>query len=98
MQSQTNTDIAQALKVLESNIEKKIDATVRAVVPKVVAECMTPIKDDVSLKVNENVTVLWNQTLFGDDDYPTLQEAAKNPNVKPKRDSKIPPGPSCDCR
>ena len=92
-ESQTNTDIIQVLKELESNIEKKIYATVRAVVPKVVAECMSPIKDDVSLKVNENVTMLWNQTLFGDDDYPTLQEAAKNPNVKPKRDNKIPQGP-----
>ena len=37
--------------------------------------------------------MLWNQTLFGEDDYPTLQDAAKDKNVKLKRANKIPQGP-----
>ena len=85
---QTSTDIVQTLKELESNIAKKYDATMRVVVPKGVAEVISPIKDDVSHKVNEKVTMLWNQTLFGDNDYPTLQEAAKDINVKPKQENK----------
>ena len=90
---ETQGDLVKAIKELEQNLEQKIDATVRAVVPKVVSECLGPIKDDVSHKVNENVTMLWNQTLFGEDEYPTLQEAAKDTNVKPKRENKIPQGP-----
>ena len=90
---ETQGDLVKALRNLELNLEKKIDETVRAVVPKIVTECLSPIKDDVSHKVNENVTMLWNQTLFGKDDYPTLQDAAKDKNVKPKRENKIPQGP-----
>ena len=67
---ETQGDLVKAIKELEQNLEKKNDATVRAVVPKVVYECSSPIKDHASHRVNGNVTMLCNQTLFGEDEYP----------------------------